>query len=107
MEKPEAVDVPKPAVVPKPAPPAADEPAAVVLHHARMTVKLQLTAKLRRDGTVALLKKQFAKAWNKDPSRPPLARDAVAFRKAGEVLDAAAPLATAIADGDVLEALVS
>ncbi|KAH8065870.1 very-long-chain-(S)-2-hydroxy-acid oxidase [Aureococcus anophagefferens] len=70
-----------------------------------MTVKLQLTAKLRRDGTVALLKKQFAKAWNKDPSRPPLARDAVAFRKAGDVLDAAAPLATAIADGDVLEAL--
>lgn len=107
VEKPEAVDVPKPAVVPKPAPPAADEPAAVVLHHARMTVKLQLTAKLRRDGTVALLKKQFAKAWNKDPSRPPLARDAVAFRKAGDVLDAAAPLATAIADGDVLEALVS
>ena len=107
VEKPAIV--PKPAVVPRPEapPPPADEPAAVVLHHARMTVKLQLTAKLRRDGTVALLKKQFAKAWNKDPSRPPLARDAVAFRKAGEVLDGAAPLATAIADGDVLEALVS
>ena len=41
------------------------------------------------------------------PARPPLARDAVAFRKAGEALDGAAPLATAIADGDVLEALVS
>ena len=111
-EEPPRAPAAPPNPKPKPTPPKEPEgdaasAATVVMHHEQMTVRLALPAKLRRDGTVEKLRKLFAKAWNK--SRDPISKDAVAFRRAGDrdALDPHAPLATAVADGDVLEAILT